>query len=261
MKRGFTLIELLIASSIFIIVMIMAMAVFSWAASYNIKLHEMRNASQDNWAAASIISKDIRLANGSLALNVRANASAVSPTSNPIGEIALLNCLSRSGASCRLIPETRGDRATVLNSITSNSDSRYNKYNFEDGITLASDSRANAMLVVMKDQEKIVFYINVLNTDSVNYTLYRYESSLTGNAFNLATLPYSVNWKKINNDNNVSLRAIFAGYAAPKSGRIQQPYVEMLLRAESWNYDATAERYRSRFDLKTTVETRDYNPA
>lgn len=274
MKKGFTLIELLIASSIFIIVMVMAASVFASAAGYNTKLHEMRQVDQVNREATEQLSKEIRLANGNIKAKYRDAAGAV--ITEEVGEIALFKCGGTDGSSCRLIKNLSGSEQipTVLNDEVNPTIVRpsaptvlnmdYNFYGFPlHFVDTANETQvANSLLIAQKDQDKLIFYRNLPTAN--NFIFHRLEISYPTATLDVRNLDVDNTWTVVNPsspNNGVSLKVAFAGYTASKMDRKQQPFVEMLLRTQSWNYNDISEKYRASFDLKTSVETRDYNPS
>lgn len=272
-KSGFTLIELLIASTIFVTVMVLATAIFSMAASYNGKLTEMRRTSLDGRRIMEQLSNDARLANG----------FAKYDGSN-IGEVTFFDCGLIDGGL---------DKGYIMNKTNCEMKSyQYLFLYYLDALGAPctrpscalypvdpahpSPTLPNSLLILQKDSKKMILYVSVRSGTSASgfgYDIFRKEmdfnSTITdvsdfgnifasqGNFNDRAQSP-QLGWVRLN-DVHTDFSVGFAGYAASKSTKIRQSYVEFSFRSQTWNYDVTQVNSRARFDAKTAVETRDYN--
>ncbi len=246
MRKGFTLIEILIASTIFAVIMLIVTGTFTWASSYNGKLKEMRDTSLSARKAMDIISRDVRQANGKATLKKGLSRYEMS-------EIAFIQF-------------TAAD-SFVSPTINSNPDGYFPswlKYNSSSGIL--PTNLQNGIVIIQESKKKIIIYRNIpADNPNSNYDLFRYEGDIQSE-IDITTLnPYSTDrtapnsgWAMLNNP-ATSLRIEFAGYGAGEDVKTQQPYTQVALRAQSWNYSTLSPAYRAQFDLKTTIETRDYN--
>lgn len=261
MKKGFTLIELLIAATIFVIIMVIVTGTFTWTASYNSKLREMRRVTQDGRKVIEQLSREIRLANGSATVT---DGSAPSPApTRAVGEVTFFDCSSVDINSCKF--------AYTIN--TQINPMQFKTESSGDMGSIGSPDQSkdvNAILILNKDNDEAVFYISIQpDITKTNYDFLRRKVDFI-RGINLAsdfkdmyqnttqrTLKNS--WAMMN-DFDTSLELGFAGYGPAKvSTKNQQPYAEFGLRSQTWDYDTVLLNYRAQFDLKTTVETRDYN--
>ncbi len=225
-KKGFTLIEVLIAATIFAMIMVMVVGIFSWASSYNSKLREMRKMNQDGRKIVNMISDDIRQANGSVSIVL--GFSTVS-----IGELAVLNCAN-------------------LNSCTV--DSSYLS-DIDNNIDLESAPYNNGLLIINNKDDKAVFYLeynnNVIRSEKT-------IAELNLGFYEITPLPVDAEDYYINN-NGVDVKLGFAGYTPLIDGREAQPCVKIKMLAETEDYDNVHKTFRANLNLETTVSSREYN--
>lgn len=232
-KIGFTLIEILVAAAIFAMMMVIVVGTFSWAANYNSKLHEVRRVSQNGRAAGSDIETNIRLANGA--------------PSN-FGEIMLYYCSSPALTSCKVV----GSAAPI----------RY-KDPWDPSNLAPTAFQSNALLIFQKDQNKAIFYrTDLVSGSKVNFRLTKQEIDFTdwSGTFALNTaFKGSTDVADGFNDADVSVAVYFGGYGPDKTSRYEQPFVEFYLLSQTLDYDKSSVNLRSKFILKTSAESRDYN--
>jgi len=235
-KKGFTLIELLIATSIFAIVMVLALGTFSWAASYNTKLKEIRNVTNDGKYIISEIAKDVRLANGS------ANGGAE-------GEVSFVKCKSNADStiSCDKV-------AYNIETIEQPKDDEDPTGDYDyDHATCRDADCWNGLYILQKNQGKAIIYFR--ESDGNNYNLKK--ASLDLPVATLSSLPAGI-FSSINQENRVSVKVDFYGKSGGKSRKFQ-PFFSIEVNSRSWNFDQLESRSRFEFQFETEVETRDYN--
>ena len=237
-KKAFTLIEILVATAIFAMMMVIVVGTFSWTANYNGKLHETRRVAQNGRLVASDVVTNVRLANGTV--NISASAK--------IGEITLFFCPSAALTSCKIV----GNDKPI----------RY-KSPWDAGDLVPTAFQSNAILILQKDQNKAVFYRTDLASGStVNYRLTKQEKSFTDwdGTLTLATI-FSPSGSVADglNETTVSEAVYFGGYGPDKTSRLEQPFVEFYLLSQTLDYNKTSVNLRSKFILKTSAESRDYN--
>lgn len=236
-QRGFTLIEILVATAIFATVMIIVVATFSWAAGYNNRLKETRRVGQEVRSAMDDMTKNIRLANGSGKL-------ILSSSTADIGEITLLNCSKTATSTCVLVGQN-------------------NPIRYKNDLTSADPSNdapvSNAILILQQNNKKAILYRQI-PTSGVNYELSRAEQDV-------ASWPASINLITINSqavslhpEDKMSMQLWSGGYGSTKASKNQQSYAEIYLIGKTFDYDKLQPNLRSRFHLRTMIETRDYNP-
>lgn len=245
-KKAFTLIEILIATAIFALVMIIVVAIFSWAAGYNNRLKETRRVGQEVRTAMDDLTKNIRLANGSGKLTLSSTLIDQS-----IGEITFLRCsgtVNSLNSSC----------VTRMGSVT--------PFRYMNNITATNTDptgsaiNSNAILILNKDQGKAILYRTVA-VSATNYQIRKAEKQIadwnTVIDFTIANddLTQAVSL----NPDSTSIRIWFGGYGADKKSRNQQPYSEIYIIGETKDYDRAQPTMRSRFHLRTLIESRDYN--
>lgn len=229
--KGFTLIEILIASTIFALILVMATATFSMTSSYNSKISATRNAISSARDAQIKISDDVRLSNGSA--KVKLSDSAIEEPVT-VKDVFLIT-LDSSGAF------------TGVNFATT------------AVVTAAPDygSAPNyALGVVQKSKGNIIIYRPVF--DGTNYSLYRQEISGNWNGATNINIALRSNDPKIN-AKDVSINVKLSGYTRVEN-RVQQPYVNVYIQCRTTNYNSLLPAYRSQVEMRTSVESRDYNP-
>ncbi len=276
MKKAFSLIELLIASTIFALIMVVVTATFGLSSSYSGKLIQMRRVSQQSRETIDMLSRDIRQANGSIDMVVKAGDTSVK-----VGEITLLNC---TGDSSGFNPYMT--KNCVLNSSSGITESTLYVNRLESVVGSPSEyvytssrtaNNANALLILRRNHDKAIMYRalkNNLEDPDANYRLVRKEIDININLINLDNNfgnPYeNNNYKDIDDpinswavagEKSVSTKVCFSGYAPGKNLLLkkQQPYVEIWARMQTWDYETSAKTSRYQNDSQTTVETRDYN--
>lgn len=236
-QKGFTLIELLIATSIFATVMVLALATFSWAASYNTKLKEIRNVTNDGKYIISEIAKDVRLANGSA-------------TGGAEGEVSFVKCVNGivAGAiKCTKIPYGTDTIEQSLDDQDGGGNYLY------DHPTCRGADCWNGLYILQKSQNKAIIYYT--DQDGKNYKLKKADGlDLSTDIAHLITN----NFKTMNQDSKVSVKVDFYGKTGSKSRKFQ-PFFSIEVNSRSWNFDDLESRSRFDFQFETEVETRDYN--
>lgn len=256
-RRAFTLLELMIASAIFVVVMVLTTGIFSIASSYNGKLREMRTLSLTGKSVMEQLSTDVRLANGSVA-ELRDNTTHIVFTT--IGEITLFICQNDLSDNCwnGLNTQVSNTRNTNRVHETNNALDEW----MEQGLATKLN---NSLVILQKNKLKVIFYRFAFKQDQgVNWVLTRYEKTYSVWPDSIVLNDIEINGIKTfdNRDANpkYDIFLSFQGYGPKKdSTRLMQPYVEAALRARTLNYDTLPVNARASFDLKTSIETRDYN--
>ena len=258
-SEGFTLIEILIATAIFAMIMVITAATFSWAVAYNGKLREMRATSRSGMLIAEDISSETRLANGSIANSRYGPNWYKNYTGSDIrsGEIVLLNCSDLILINCVLHPPLDSDNL---------SDS------MKDPVTILNDPGVNAVLIFNRAQKRISFYLSLKDSgppyktgatsadDLYNFSVYKRVAGFTDWPADYDP-PNTVEWTepdKLNTD-DVSVEIDFGGFGPVSMHRDQQPYLEFMLTAKTLDYEIFQPNARDNFEIKTLVETREYN--
>jgi len=155
--QGFTLLELLIATTIFAIVMMMALGAITDSANYLAKLKAMRVSSEESRRIADILSEDIKKANTELSVTFNDSSGTTQTGVLYKSGIALFDCDSVT-LKC-------GPKHSELASI-STSDS------------LASEFMANTLVLAEKDNSGAVKY-KVYYNDSVSTDKMLYYTEVT----------------------------------------------------------------------------------
>lgn len=225
-KKGFTLIEILIASVIFAMIMIMATGVFSLTSSYNSKIHETRAVLDDARSTASSISDDVRLANGETKVKIGTTAPTI------VKDLFLISTKPDTG-----IPQSFGPEIVT--------DSPY------------GSNAYYGLGIVQRSKNKIILY-RPRFTNS-NYQFYREEVILTDAAWDAGIV---INGSpdpnyKLNSD-GISMEVRLEGYTKIQD-RTQQPYIKFKILAATEYFDTSPVTYRSKIEIQSTVESRDYN--
>lgn len=229
---GFTLIEILIATAIFAMVMIIVIATFTWAAGYNNRLKEMRRVSQEVRLAMDDLTKNVRLANGSGKWG-----------STNIGEITLFNCSGSLTSTCTLVAQ--GSAVRYKSDLTSADPS-------------ADTPVSNALLVLQQNNNKAILYRQIL-VSTGNYKLNKAEQNISSWPASIDLSTINTLAQSLNPEDKTSMQVWFGGFGPNKTSRTQQPYAEIYLIGKTYNYDTVAPNMRSKFHLRTMVESRDYN--
>ncbi len=224
-QKGFTLIEVLIASTIFAMIMVMAVGIFSWASAYNSKLREMRKTGQDSREIMNMISDDIRQANGSATLKNGFNNVT-------IGELAILKC--DSPVNCSVIESYQTTK--------------------DDSVDLGDTERNNALVIVDKKNNVVVMYSEIDSGDVVRKAVdYNPELDLINFAASIE--------QSIVNSSGVDVFLGFAGYAPKRNvqDRDAQPHIKIKILAQTEDYTNIEKTFRTELNLETTVTSREYN--
>jgi len=233
MKKAFTLIEILIASTIFAVIMLIVTSTFSWASLYNVRISESRDTSLNARKISEMISKDLRMANGSISVKSSATKS------DEVGEFSIYTCQNPNNCSLNEDIITTQD----LDDLDKN------------------DNYRNALLILQKDQQKAIFYREVKD----EFFLTRQEINLpeTTSEINInQEFKYkSTDLSQVINSKNIDVIAKFAGYTptAKSDKRKAQPFVKMKLIFQTDNYDTQPPMYRSKMEINTSVTSRSYN--
>lgn len=237
-KQGFTLIEILIATAIFATVMIIVVATFSWAAGYNNRLKETRRVGQEVRSAMDQITSNIRLANGS-------GKVAIGSTTYDIGEITLMLCTTSSNSSCTIVYQNQAGRYKSDLAATTDPE--------------ATNPISNAILILKANSKEAILYRSAL----VSNNNYKFTAATKGNISNFNNLSLTGDFPANSTASiqpvEMSMQVYFGGYCGKKLTRTQQPYAEIYMIGKTLNYDKLQPIARSRFHLKTTIETRDYD--
>lgn len=223
-KKGFTLIEILIASVIFAMIMIMATGVFSLTSSYNSKIHETRAVLDDARSTASSISDDVRLSNGETKVKIGTTALKVK-------DLFLIS-----------INPNNGNQSFAPEIVT---DSPYGSNPYY------------GLGIVQRSKNKIILYRPRFTNP--NYQFYREEFILTDAAWDAGIV---INGSpdpnyKLNSD-GISMEVRLEGYTKIQD-RAQQPYIKFKILAATEYFDTSPVTYRSKIEIQSTVESRDYN--
>lgn len=241
-KNGFTLIELLIATSIFAIVMVLALGTFSWAASYNTKLKEIRNVTNDGKFIISEIAKDVRLANGSKDLGAEGEVSFVNCTN---GALDTVNCIKKP-YSLSTVEENNDD-------LDDDGTYNYDHKTCRPANSADSNDCWNGIYILQENQNKAIIYYT--EKDGKNYNLKKADNlGISSGIANLNTSDFKI----LNKDLKVSVKVDFYGKGGGKSRKFQ-PFFNIEVNSRSWNFDQLESRSRYDFQFDTEVETRDYN--
>jgi len=231
-KKAFTLIEILLATAIFAVIMIMVVATFSMTASYNNRLRETRRVGQEVRMIMDNLTKDIRLANGSAKFRFGSSP----PLS--IVEVFIFRCLT---ASCNKSPAYDNPWRPPL-------------------IDIPVD---NTLLILKKDEKKAILY-RLEQVAGINHKLTRSEYTVPPNTWDenliLKMSDFSNPVILQPDDQTINIWTYFGGFSPSKVFRIQQPFVEIYIIGETYDYNLQNPNMRAKFHLRTTVETRDYNP-
>lgn len=255
-QKGFTLIEILVATAIFATVMVIVVGTFSWVAGYNNRLKETRRVGQEVRNVMDQLTRDIRLANGSG--NVK-----IGVTNYPIGEITLMLCgqtALSANSTCKPVLQSSAQRYSTDLATTT------------DPTSMATPV-SDALLLLKKDSNppQVILYRSVV-VDSRNrkLTMSVYENNnIDFNALDLtrdfpatsATALHPISESNAIINNPMSIQVYFGGYGATKGqSRVQQPYAEIYMIGKTYNYDIVQPNMRSKFHLRTMIESRDYNP-
>lgn len=237
-SEAFTLIEILIATAIFATVMIIVVATFTWAVGYNSRLRETRRVGQEARGAMGQLTRDIRLANGS-------GKVTIGSTTTDIGEITLFLCGTTSNSSC--VPVFQDVAGRYKNDLTATTD--------PSGTPILSD----AVLILKQNTNEAVLYRSI-KTSGNNYKLtMTVKTDITN--FNNLNISTSFPSSAITNlqPDGMSMQVYFGGYCGTKLSRKQQPYAEIYMIGQTYDYDKLQPNARSKFHLRTTIESRDYN--
>lgn len=157
-RHAFTLLELLIASTIFAIVMMMALGAITDSANYLAKLKAMRVSSEESRRIADILGEDIKKANTELSVTYDDGTSY--PNTLYKSGIALFSCDS---ATAKCTPQ-HSELASI-----STSDS------------LASEFKANTLVLAEKDNSgNLVYKVYYNFVDSVSNDKMLYYNEVTG---------------------------------------------------------------------------------
>ena len=171
--HAFTLLELLIATTIFAIVMMMALGAITDSANYLAKLKAMRVSSEESRRIADILSEDIKKANTELSVTYSDGTSH--PDTLYKSGIALFSC--DSAAKCT-------PRHSELASI-STSDSDKNEF------------KANTLVLAERDNSGNLIY-KVYHNDSVSTDKMLYYTEVKGETNLDLTIPDNI--KKTGNE-------------------------------------------------------------
>ena len=237
-KKGFTLIEILIATAIFATVMIIVVATFSWAAGYNNRLKETRRVGQEVRSAMDQLTSNIRLANG-------AGKVTIGTATYDVGEITLMLCTTSSNSSCSIVYQNQAGRYKNDLAATTNPE--------------GTNPISNAILILKANSKEAILYRSVLVSNN-NYKLTMAAKGSISNFNNLSlTGDFLASETTSLQPSEMSMQVYFGGYCGTKLARTQQPYAEIYMIGKTLNYDKLQPIARSRFHLKTTIETRDYD--
>jgi hypothetical protein len=115
---------------------------------------------------------------------------------------------------------------------------------------------SNAVLILQKSDNKAILYRSAL----VSGTNYKFTRTETAWSATLALSNFSNNVIPMQPLNNsMSTNVWFGGYGPNKIARTQQPFCEIYLIGETYNYASQQSTARAKFHLRTMIESRDYN--
>ncbi len=245
-RRGFTLLEILIASSMFVVVLLMTMSVISWASSYNSKLAEVRKTTLAGRKIIEMISSDIRQANGST------NIVGIGDSFES-GEVVILKNIGEKNIEGKLEATNSFDSYEIKDFYSAPS-APENDY----GMT-------NVLIIINKSDKKIIFYrgLEAKKSDLEYYKdVIRYEIAYA-ELIDLSSADnrFKINQSQIINEKGTDITLLFTGFT-PRYNNIErkyQPYVTIKLTAETENYSALPAQFKSKINIQTSVETRSYN--
>lgn len=249
-KKGFTLVELLVASTIFAIVMMLALATFAWAANYNTKLKQIRYVTGDGKRIISEISKDIRLANG----------SANFGSSDNLGEVTLVKCDTVSATSKVNCVKM------AYNIIDIPADELGDTPDHQTCGTDPGDPTANpcwnGIMLFNRDRNELIIYYSAKESSvSTNYLTKKRVLSVNPfvpTAANITGIPSS-DFMTMNDENKTSVKVDFYGKLAEKNGRKFQPYLRVEVNSRTKNSVDIEAKSKFEFQFETLIETRDYS--
>ena len=224
------MIEILISSAIFAVIMVMATAIFSMTSSYNSKIREIRTVTEDARSAASSISDDVRLANGEVNVTIGANPAKL------MKDIFLIRVTS-SGEARFLAPEIVTSSLPVEN--------------------IYGSTNYYGLGVIQKNSNKVILYRPRFVND--NYQLYREEFAISESSWNTGLIVNAVPGaiSKVNSD-RTSIEVRFSGYGVKVDKKLQ-PYIRFQILAQTENFNSLQPTNRFKLEIKSTVESRDYN--
>lgn len=246
-KTGFTLIELLIASAIFAVIMVMATAVFSLTSSYNTKISETRNVISAARGAATQISDDVRLSNGEATITIRGvNAN--------VKDIFLVY----TDPDGNFLGAGPGGAYVYAGSGTSTLPTAGFNYDLPGSPTDAATKHFSLGVIqrTQGDHGQIIVY-RPIYSDS-NYSLRRSVQPINRDEDWAAPIVLDVS-RNLTIYNSTSLDARFRGFTRKTNTNRQQPFIYFGILAKTLNYGSISPRVRSQIEIKSLVESRDYN--
>lgn len=222
--KAFTLLEILVASSIFAIVMVLAVGIIGQVSIYQGKLKAIQNVSKESRKLANQITEDVRSANSPI--TVTSVNSEVSDENKFKNGLALYNCLNTN--SCSAV----------------NHDSPY--YN---GFLSGTANNANVLIAANDKNYKIYW-------SSSDGQLYYAKNNYT------TTIALSEILSEIS-DKNIATNFVsinLAGFC-PNDGASStfQPYVDFYITVKTKNYDTLSRNQRYQTNIRSMATSRSYN--
>lgn len=223
--KAFTLLEILVASSIFAIVMVLAVGIIGQVSIYQGKLKAIQNVSKESRKLANQITEDVRSANSPI--TVTSVNSEVSDENKFKNGLALYKCSDVDSCSA-----------------ANQNGSYYNGF-------LSSGTANNANVLIAANDKNYKIYWSS-SDGQLHYAKNDYTTTIA-----LSEILSEISGKNIST-NFVSIN--LAGFC-PNDGASStfQPYVDFYITVKTKNYDTLSRNQRYQTNIRSMATSRSYN--
>ncbi len=226
--KGFTMLEVLIATSLFVVVLVITIGTVGFSAGFQNRISSQKRATDEIRRISDLITRDVRSATS--------EAKIVQGTDSISFKNGLveLNCIESCQIKNNIIPsaEVSGD-------------------NYQNG--------ANVLLIATADSYKVYFSegnstkFPAIYFKEIKFSTLKNNAISTQEIMNIRTNDYLISSSKL--DTKIG----FGGYCPNESvGSLLQPYAQYYIRSQSKNYVTSRVQDRAQATLRSSVTSRKY---
>jgi len=227
--KGFTLLEVLIATSMFVVVLIITIGTVGFGAGFQGRIGQQKRVTDETSRISDLIERDIRGANA----EIKVAAGAQTYTfDHGLAEFVCIESCSLKNNNVASVELTNVDIADAANALVISANDSYKIY-------LSEGNKDKVAVVYYKEIKKSLFKDDVLSGNDI-IMIRKSENQISSTK--LETSIY------------------FAGLASSMSGSTaQQDFVQFYIVSRSLDYNNAKVQNRAKSELRSIITSRRYN--